>query len=37
MMDKVPNHTLIGECEEEFFMLEEKIKFIEELIQEISD
>lgn len=36
-MDKVPNHTLIGECDEEFTRLEERIKFIEELFQEISD
>ena len=37
ILDKVPNHTLIGENEEEFTRLEERIKFIEELIQEIND
>ena len=36
-MDEVPNHTLIGESEEEFTRLEEKIKILEEFIQEISD
>ena len=36
-MDEVPNHILIGESEEEFTRLEEKIKILEEFIQEISD
>ncbi len=36
-MDDVPNHTLIGDSEEEYTRLEEKIKSIEALIQEISD
>ncbi|KEQ57200.1 hypothetical protein SCCGRSA3_01584 [Marine Group I thaumarchaeote SCGC RSA3] len=36
-MDIVPNHTLIVDSEDEFTKLEEKIKFIEELIQEIND
>jgi len=37
MMDTVPNHTLIGENEEELMRLEEKIKMIEEFIQEINE
>ena len=37
IMEKVPNHTLIGDSDEEYARLEEKIKFIEDLIQEISD
>ncbi len=36
-MDKVPNHTLLGESDEEFTRLEERIKLIEELFHEISD
>ena len=36
-MDDVPNHTLIGDSEEEYTRLGEKIKSIEALIQEISD
>ena len=31
-MDIVPNHTLIGDSKREFSRLEEKIKFIEELL-----
>ena len=37
IMENVPNHTLIGDSDEEYARLEEKIKFIEDLIQEISD
>jgi hypothetical protein len=37
MMDTVPNHTLIGENEEELTRLEEKIKMIEEFIQEVNE
>ena len=36
-MDNVPNHTLIGDIDEEYARLEEKIRLIEDLIQEISD
>jgi len=36
-LDTVPNHTLIGESKEEITILEEKIKRVEELIQEIND
>ena len=36
-MDIVPNHTFIQDCQEEYARLESSIKFIEELIQEISD
>jgi len=37
IMDVVPNHTFIRDCQEEYARLEESIKSIEELIQEIND
>ena len=36
-MDDSPNHTFIKDSQEEYTRLEESIKSIEELMQEISD
>lgn len=36
-MDDVPNHRLLEHSEVEFTELEQKIKFVEELIKEIDE
>lgn len=36
-MNGSPNHTFIQDCKEEYARLEDSIKSIEDLFQEISD